>query len=42
VVNLGDRRDGYRVLVGKFGEKRPPERSRRKWEDNIKKDPTIV
>jgi len=42
VAHLGDRRDGYRVLVGKFGEKRPPERSRHKWEDDIKKDPKIV
>jgi len=28
----------YRVLVGKPGGKRPLERPRRRWEDNIKKD----
>jgi len=28
----------YRVLVGKPRERRPPERPRRIWEDNIKMD----
>ena len=28
----------YRVLVEKFGGKRPPGRTRGKWEDNIKID----
>jgi hypothetical protein len=35
---MGARRYVYRVLVGKPGGKRPLGRSRRRWEDNIKKD----
>ena len=31
-------RNTYRVLVGKPEEKRPLERPRRRWEDNIKMD----
>ena len=34
----GDRRDVYRVLVRKREGKRPVERPRRRWEDNIKMD----
>ena len=34
----GERRRPYRVLVGKPEERRPLERPRRKWEDNIKMD----
>jgi hypothetical protein len=34
----GEGRGVYRVLVGKPGEKRPLGRTRRRWEDNIKKD----
>ena len=34
----GDRRDVYRLLVGKPGGKRLLERPRRRWEDNIKMD----
>jgi hypothetical protein len=34
----GEGRDVYRVLVGRPGVKRPLERSRRRWEDNIKLD----
>jgi len=43
-----DRRSTWQIWVtdkgnlGKFWEKRPPETSRRKWEDNIKKDLKIV
>jgi len=33
-----ERRGVYRVLVGKLEGKRPPERPRRRWEDNIKMD----
>jgi hypothetical protein len=33
-----DRRDTYRVLVGKPEIKRPPRRLRRRWENNIKID----
>jgi len=35
---MGERRDLYRVLVGKPEEKRQLGRSRRRWEDNIKMD----
>ena len=35
---LGERRGVYRVLVGTPEGKRPPGRSRRRWEDNIKMD----
>jgi hypothetical protein len=31
-------RSVYRVLVGRPEDKRPLERSRRRWEDNIKMD----
>jgi len=34
----GERSGAYRVLVGKLEEKRPLERPRHKWEDNIKMD----
>ena len=34
----GDRRDVYRVLVGKPEGMRPLGRPRRRWEDNIKMD----
>jgi hypothetical protein len=33
---MGERRDVYRVLVGKSEGKRPLGRLRRRWEDNIK------
>jgi hypothetical protein len=33
---VGERRGAYRVLVGKPEGKRPLERSRHRWEDNIK------
>ena len=35
---MGDRRDVYRVLVGKLEGKRPLGRPRRRWEDNVKVD----
>jgi hypothetical protein len=35
---MGDRRDVYRVLVGKPEGKRPLGRPRRRWEYNIKMD----
>jgi hypothetical protein len=35
---MGDRRDAYRVLVGKPEGRKPLRRSRSKWEDNIKMD----
>ena len=36
MVLMGDRRGACRVLVGRPEEKRPIERRRRRWEDNIK------
>ena len=38
VARMGERRDVYRVLVGKPEGKRPLGRQRRRWEDNIKVD----
>jgi len=35
---MEERRDVYRVLVGKPEGKRPLGRPRRRWEDNIKMD----
>jgi hypothetical protein len=35
---MGKRRGVYRVLVGKPEGKRPLERSRRRWENNINMD----
>ena len=35
---MRDRRDVFRVLVGKPEGKRPLERPRRRWDDNIKMD----
>jgi hypothetical protein len=34
----GEDRGVYRVLVGKPEVKRPPERPRRRWENNIRMD----
>jgi hypothetical protein len=34
----GEKRNGYRILVGKPEGKRPLGRPRRRWEDNIKMD----
>ena len=38
MVRMGDRRDAHTNLVGGPEEKRPLGASRRRWEDNIKKD----
>jgi len=38
VACMGERRDVYRVLVGKPEGKLPHGRPRRRWEDNIKMD----
>jgi len=35
---MGERRDEYRVLVGKHEGKRPLGRPRHGWEDNVKMD----
>jgi hypothetical protein len=38
LARKGDRRDVYRVLIGKPEGKRPLGRPRRRWQDNIKMD----
>ena len=38
VVRMGERRDVYRVLVGKPEGKSPLGRPRRRWEENINTD----
>ena len=38
VARMGERRDVYKVLVGKSEGKRPLERPWCRWEDNIKMD----
>ena len=35
VARMGEERGAYRVLVGKPEGKRPLERPKRRWEDNI-------
>jgi hypothetical protein len=35
---MREKRNVYRILVGKPEEKRPLRRPRRRWEDNIKMD----
>jgi hypothetical protein len=35
---MGEKRNEYRILVGKPEEKRPLGRPRRRWVDNIKMD----
>jgi hypothetical protein len=38
VARIGEKRNAYRILVGKPEGKRSLGRRRRKWEDNIKMD----
>ena len=38
VARMGERRDTWRVFVGKHERKRPLGRPRHRWEDNIKMD----
>jgi hypothetical protein len=38
----GDRRNAYRILVGKPEDKRPLGRPRRRWVDNIKMDLGVI
>jgi hypothetical protein len=39
---MGERRSAYRALVGKPEGRRPLERPRLRWQDNIKMDPPEV
>jgi hypothetical protein len=36
VARMGEKRNAYRILIGKPEGNRPLERPRRRWEDNIK------
>jgi hypothetical protein len=38
IAQIGEKRNAYRILVGKPEETRPLERPRRRWVDNIKMD----
>jgi hypothetical protein len=42
VVPMGDVKGAYNILVGRPGGRRPLERTRRRWEDNIKMDLTEI
>jgi hypothetical protein len=35
---MGEKRNAYKILVGKAEGKRPLRKPRRRWEDNIKMD----
>jgi hypothetical protein len=39
---MGDGRGAYRILVGKCEGKRPLERTRRRWDDNIEMNLTSI
>jgi hypothetical protein len=36
VARMGDMRNAYRILIGKHEGKRPFERAKRRWYDNIR------
>jgi hypothetical protein len=38
VARIGEKRNAYKILVGKPEGKKPLERHRRRWDDNIKMD----
>jgi hypothetical protein len=38
VAHMGEKRNAYRLLVGKPERERPLRKPRRRWEDNIKMD----
>jgi hypothetical protein len=38
IARMGEKRNAYRILVGRPERKRPLGRTRRRWVDNIKMD----
>jgi hypothetical protein len=42
IARMGEKRNAYRILVGKPEGKRPLRRPRRRWVDNIKMDFRVV
>jgi hypothetical protein len=42
VARMGEKKNVYRLLVGKPERKRPLGRPRRRWMDNIKMDPRFI
>jgi hypothetical protein len=42
VARMGEKRDAYRILMGKSEGKRPLRRPRLRWVDNIKIDPKEI
>jgi hypothetical protein len=42
VERMGEKRNAYRILVGKPEGKRPLGRPRRRWVDNIKMDLRVM
>jgi hypothetical protein len=39
---MGEMKNTYNILVGKFDLKRPLGRPRRRWEDNIRMNLTVI
>jgi hypothetical protein len=42
LARMGAKRNAYRIFMRKPEGKRPLERSRRRWEDNIKTDLRVI
>jgi hypothetical protein len=42
VVHMGEVRGAYNILVGRPEGRRPLEKPRRRWEDNVKMDPREI
>jgi hypothetical protein len=42
LARMGEKRNSYRILIGKPEEKRPLGRPKRRWVDNIEKNPIEI
>jgi hypothetical protein len=42
VAHMDDIKNSYKILVGKPERKGPPERSKRRWEDDIRMDLKVI